>query len=66
MDSRLSMLILLCAVLYCGAQAYLDLRRGNRMMAFLGGLCCVGLMIIPFPTHAVKVDLPINEARTQP
>jgi hypothetical protein len=61
MGTAITMLILLCTALYCGAQAYRDARRGDRTRALMGAACCLGLLLIPIPTHVLKIDLPVAD-----
>ena len=59
----ISAALLLLVSFYCAAQAFLDYRRRNFLMAALGAACMVVIWTVPIHTHAVKVDLPVDEGR---
>ena len=52
------MLATLAAVLYCIVRGVTDLRRRQYVWGVLGTASGARLLLIPEPTHAVKVDLP--------
>ncbi len=51
------------ACLYCIARGILDLRQGKYVWGIAGIVSALIIMLTPLPTHAVKVDLPINTVR---
>ena len=50
------------AAAYCVARAVVDLRQKHYAWAVFGLLAAGAILAAPIPTHAVKVDIPINEA----
>ena len=48
------------AAIYCVARAIQDLRERRYVWAVLGVLAAVAIMAVPIPTHAEKVDIPLN------
>jgi hypothetical protein len=63
MDTMIWMLLMLLVAAYCIVQIVRDYRRGDHVMAVAGLACVLLLLLTPIKTHAVKLDLPINEAR---
>ncbi len=45
---------------YCFVRGLKDLRERQFGWAALGLASAVGLLCVPIPTHAVKVDLPVR------
>lgn len=56
-------IILMLAILYCAMQVFRDFRQRSYAMAALGLACIIALALIPIPTHAVKVVLPLAAPR---
>jgi hypothetical protein len=54
------MLAGLVAAIYCIARGIVDLRQRRHVWGALG--ICIGafLLLVPEPTHAVKLDLPMS------
>jgi hypothetical protein len=51
----------LCLVaLYCMVRVVLDIRQRRYLWAALGIAATAVIVLVPIPTHAVKVDLPIT------
>lgn len=56
---------LLGIVVYMICQAVRDYRRGDYAWAAFGATCMmflVALLLLPIQTHAVKLDMPIQES----
>lgn len=51
---------LLAVVLYCIAQAVRDFRAKRYGWAIAAAASAAVLLTVPFPTHAVKIDLPMR------
>ncbi|WP_294236398.1 hypothetical protein [uncultured Sphingomonas sp.] len=48
------------ASVFCLVRGVLDCRRGHYVWGVLGIASSLVFMLTPIPTHAVKVDLPVN------
>lgn len=48
------------AAIYCLARAFVDFREKRYVWAALGLLTAIAIIAVPIPTHAVKVDIPVN------
>ncbi|QDX26540.1 hypothetical protein FPZ54_11240 [Sphingomonas suaedae] len=46
------------ACVYCVARSMVDFRRRNYVWGALGLASGLLLLLVPMPTHAVKVELP--------
>jgi cell division protein FtsW (lipid II flippase) len=51
--------LLLVVAGYCVLQIVRDFRRRAYWMAAFGLLCLVLLLLVPIPSRAVKLDLPL-------
>lgn len=47
------------AILYCSAKASIDLRARRYAWGIVGLFSAAVLLLVPMPTRAIKVDLPI-------
>lgn len=56
-----SMIALLAVIIYCVVQAVRDVRAKRYGWAAAAALSALLLLTLPIPTHAVKVDLPMNQ-----
>ena len=56
------MIALFFGAAYCIARAILDLRQRRYVWAAFGFLAAVAILTVPIPTHAVKMDIPLNGA----
>jgi hypothetical protein len=60
--SRLWLAIIVGVSIYCGVQAYRDVRRGDWLMAALGMVCVLVLWLAPIRSQAMKFDLVEEQA----
>ena len=54
----LSMLGMVAAILYCFARGIVDLRQRRFGWAAAGIASGVALLLVPIPSHAIKIELP--------
>lgn len=54
---------LLAAAAYCAVRAVVDFRQRRYAWAALGIASAAVILLVPIPTHAVKVTLPVSEPR---
>ena len=55
-----STLILAFAGIFCLVRAIVDLRARRYWWGAAAAVSAVGILTVPIPTHAVKIDLPRN------
>ena len=49
--------------IFCVVRGIFDLRAKRYVWGAAGLVLGFGLMLMPVPTHAVKIDLPVNTGR---
>ena len=54
----ISVIALGLAAIYCVARAVVDLREKRYIWGALGVASALALVLIPVPTHAIKVEIP--------
>jgi hypothetical protein len=48
------------AAVYCLARAVVDLLQKRYVWAVMGLLAAIALVAVPIPTHAIKLDVPLD------
>jgi hypothetical protein len=54
--------VLPAAALFCGIETYREFQRKKYVLAAVGAACTLLLLLTPVQTHAVKFDLPPDQA----
>ncbi|RSY89715.1 hypothetical protein DAH66_03470 [Sphingomonas koreensis] len=54
----LTLSLLLFAAAFCVARLVIELRAKRWWWALAAAVSAIGIVTVPIPTHAVKIDLP--------